>query len=64
MEQRPQRQPGDLILDRYMPNATPEEREAARANLTEFAALIFRFCVREAERRQEAIRTNGTRPVK
>lgn len=27
------RRPGDLILDRYMPNATPEEREEARANL-------------------------------
>ena len=49
-------QPGDTILDRYMPDATPEEREAARENLKEFAELILRFCIRETERRREAFR--------
>ena len=29
--------PGDLILDRYMPDATCEEREEARANLKRLA---------------------------
>jgi hypothetical protein len=35
------RRPGDLILDRYTPNATPEQREAAREYLREFAALLY-----------------------
>ena len=39
-EHREQR-PGDLILDRYMPNATKEEREVARENLRRFAEVIF-----------------------
>ncbi len=55
MEAKP-RQPGDLILDRYMPNATPEERETARENLRRYAASIYRFCVRETDRRRERIR--------
>jgi hypothetical protein len=37
------RRPGDLILDRYMPNATVEEREAARANLYALLATLIRI---------------------
>ena len=36
------RQPGDIILDRYMPNASLEKREAARERLKRLAALIVR----------------------
>ncbi len=38
-----QRQPGDLILDRYMPNASQEEREQARANLRGLLAALVRY---------------------
>lgn len=34
--------PGDIILDRYLPNATGEEREAARENLRRLARLLIR----------------------
>jgi hypothetical protein len=53
------RRPGDLILDRYMPNATGEEREEARANLKAYVAVVLRKkqrLAREAgERRIRAI---------
>lgn len=35
------RQPGDLILDRYMPDASADDREAAREVLREFAIVFF-----------------------
>lgn len=50
------RQPGDLILDRYMPDAKLEEREQARDNLYSFAAVILRICTRIARERGERIR--------
>ena len=40
--------PGDLILDRYMPNATEAEREAARENLREFAIIVVGIAKRLA----------------
>ena len=41
----PQREhrPGDLILDRYMPNASDAEREEARENLRRFACVLTRI---------------------
>ena len=54
------RQSGDVILDRYMPRATPEEREAARENLRAFAAVVMEITTRLAlEERDHAIRPNG-----
>lgn len=41
--ENPDRQPGDLILDRYMPQATAEEREAARTNLRTLLATLMRI---------------------
>ncbi len=41
------RKPGDDILDRYMPGASAEEREIARANLYQFIAMIIRIVERE-----------------
>ncbi len=54
----PQR-PGNLILNRYMPDATEEEREAARENLREYALVVVRIAERlvkeEAERAREIL---------
>ena len=35
------RKPGDIILDHYMPNAAPEDREEARANLRALGHIII-----------------------
>jgi hypothetical protein len=43
----PKRHPGDIIIDRYMPDATPEQREEARENLRRLAKLILRVHERE-----------------
>ena len=48
----PQR-PGDLILNRYMLNASEEEREAARENLREFAIAIVGIAERIAKEKAE-----------
>lgn len=60
----PNRQPGDLILDRYMPQATADEREAARANLRAFAVVVVSIAKRLAlEDLDQATRANGPRAV-
>lgn len=41
--------PGDIILDRYLPSATEEEREHARENLRRLAKYLLR--VHQAELR-------------
>jgi len=48
--------PGDYILNKYMPDATPDEREAARDNLYALAAVVVRICERIAFERQNSIR--------
>jgi len=45
-----QHKPGDLILDRYMPNATPAEREQGRENLYAFFAVLLRIATRRDEK--------------
>ena len=35
--------PGDLIIDRYMPNASEDEREAARESLRRLARILIRI---------------------
>lgn len=58
------RQAGDLILDRYMPHATAEEREAAREHLRAFAAVVVGIAKRLAlEERDQAIRADGHHTV-
>lgn len=62
--EKPQKRPGDVILNRYMPNASDAEREDARANLYAFAAAFLRICTRIArERDEEAIRTKRSSGV-
>lgn len=46
------RRPGDLILDRYLPNATEAQREEARENLKALMAALVRIDERLA---QEAV---------
>jgi hypothetical protein len=56
----PKRRPGDVILGRYMPDASQEEREAARANLYGFVAVLLRIATREAlDNVEKSIRANG-----
>lgn len=55
----PKYRPGDAILDRYMPDATAEEREAARTNLYGFVAVLLRIATREAlDNVEKPIRAN------
>jgi hypothetical protein len=41
------RKPGDIILDRYMPDADEAEREQARENLRRFAKALLRIAMRQ-----------------
>ena len=43
MPSPPERMPGDLILDRYAPKATPEQREQGRAALLNHARALLRL---------------------
>ena len=59
-----ERRPGDLILDRHMPTATEDEREAARETLRAYAAVVLRIATRLAtEEYENAIRANATGAV-
>ena len=56
--------PGDVFLDRYMPDATEEEREQARQNLYDFFAVLLRIATRRAnEDWDKGIRPKGTGAV-
>jgi len=55
-------QPGDLILDRYMPRATEVERDAARENLREYAKVILRIATRLAKEKAERERKKFDSP--
>ena len=64
MNESKQRRPGDFILDRYMPDATPVQREEARENLRAYAAVVLRIATRLAtEEYEQAIRASGTGAV-
>ena len=45
--------PGDLILNRCMPNATEENREGARDNLRAYATVVLRIATRLATEEYE-----------
>jgi hypothetical protein len=56
----PPHRPGDIILDRYLPNASPEKREEARENLRRLGRLLIRVHTRLAvDNPQSSIRANG-----
>ena len=48
-----ERRPGQLFIDRYMPQATEEAREEAYANLRALVALLVRIDERLALEEQE-----------
>lgn len=56
MTDRPAKRPGDVILDRYMPDATEVEREAARENLHQYAGIVFGIAKRLMREEREAAR--------
>jgi hypothetical protein len=56
----PGHRPGDIILNRYMVGATEEEREAARENLREYAAVVLRIATRLATEEWEAAKKGDT----
>jgi len=58
-----ERTPGDIILDKYMPQASAEERDAARQNLQRLARLILRVHDRLDRYPQQAIRATGVSAV-
>jgi hypothetical protein len=57
MANEPLRRPGDDILDRYCPNLSAEEREAAHGRLRAFAAVVARIHKRAAA---EAMHTSDS----
>lgn len=57
-------QPGDYILNRYIPDATPEKREEARAALLRFGLTLVRWGERElAERNRDSQESPAHRTV-
>ena len=61
----PAHRPGDVILNKYLPNASPEEREAARESLKRLARLLIRVHERLAlDNPQSAIRANADPALK
>ncbi|MBV8977714.1 MAG: hypothetical protein JOZ13_10090 [Alphaproteobacteria bacterium] len=50
--------PGDAILNRYMPDASEEAREAARDNLFRLVDLVIRVNERLSRQSPAAIRQN------
>ena len=64
MDTSQESRPGDLIINRYMPNASEEERGKARENLYAFIAVLVRIATRLAqEEGEQEIRLNGERTV-
>lgn len=61
MPSPPERMPGDLILDRYAPNATPEQREQGRAALLNYARVLLRMGERLYAERQNSPESPGRR---
>jgi hypothetical protein len=56
-----ERKPGDVIIDRYMPNASEAERGEARENLRAYLAVALRIATRlkqEERDHEQAIRAN------
>lgn len=56
---KPQERPGDVFLDRYMPNASEEEREEARRNLYRFFGALVAIAKRHT--REEWDKAYGIR---
>jgi hypothetical protein len=49
MEPRPERRPGDDILDRYVPHLTGVDRELARERLQGLAKIMLTIAMRKVD---------------
>ena len=49
MPDNPNKQPGDAIIDFYMPDASPDERAEALTNLRNFMGVLCRVPLRNAD---------------
>ena len=64
MERAENHRPGDIILNRYLPDATEREREEARGNLYEFVDALYRIALRIAQEEHDTvIRAKKESPV-
>lgn len=43
------RRPGDALIEKFMPDASPEERERAHANLRQLARVLLRIAKRQVD---------------
>lgn len=50
-----ERQPGDDILDRYVPHLSGSDRELARERLQKLARLLVRIAMRQVREEREGI---------
>ena len=55
------RKPGDIILDRYCPNLSPDDREIARERLRAWMRWTLQIIMRQV--REERARGDSTRSV-
>ena len=46
MEDKPERRPGENFINRYMPDASAEDRDRANVALDKFAHVAFRIAQR------------------
>jgi hypothetical protein len=49
----PTSRPGDKIFDRYLPSASPEEREKARENVRTWTVYLIKVGARITSERQQ-----------
>jgi hypothetical protein len=64
MEKPSERQPGDLILDRILPDADEETRERAREALAKYALALYRLGDRiERAKGADDSPKSGGRPI-
>ena len=55
MTNKPERRPGDLLLDRYFPHADKETRERAREAFRKYALLLYKIGKKlDAEERRDS----------
>lgn len=52
-------EPGELIVRRYMPNASPQEHEAALETLRTLARLVLGRALRRARERHRQLTSEG-----
>lgn len=57
------RKPGDVILDRYLPSASPEVREEARRRLYAYVGTLLKTAMRLDEEAMDSPESDGRRKM-